>query len=244
MTIDLWTLGLQTINALVLIWFLGRFFFKPVSAIIAERRAAAQAELDHAAQAAASAKAERQAAQSDRAAFASMRASLLEEARAEAKAERNKLLDLAQEEAQSLRHETEASLKRLRADAQAGLAGDASDLAVEIAQRLLARLPDVTLVGPFVEGLVAAVGALPTAVQEALGRDGPALLRVPRALTDAEHEAVQAAFSGALGRPVQMRVEVYPDLIAGLELEAETATVRNHFAADLSRIKAELAAHV
>ena len=42
MTIDWWTLGLQTVNVLILVWLLGRFFWRPVAAMIEQRRAAAQ----------------------------------------------------------------------------------------------------------------------------------------------------------------------------------------------------------
>jgi F-type H+-transporting ATPase subunit b len=38
MHIDWWTLALQTVNALVLIWILTRFFFHPVMNIIAKRQ--------------------------------------------------------------------------------------------------------------------------------------------------------------------------------------------------------------
>ena len=41
MRIDWWTLGLQTFNVLVLVLILSRFLFRPVAAIIEERRAAA-----------------------------------------------------------------------------------------------------------------------------------------------------------------------------------------------------------
>jgi F-type H+-transporting ATPase subunit b len=41
MKIDWWTLGLQTINILVLVWILSRFLFRPVSDMIAARQAAA-----------------------------------------------------------------------------------------------------------------------------------------------------------------------------------------------------------
>ena len=37
MHIDLWTLGLQTINVLVLVWLLARFLFRPVAAIVVQR---------------------------------------------------------------------------------------------------------------------------------------------------------------------------------------------------------------
>ena len=38
MTIDWWTLGLQAVNVLILIWLLARFFWKPVAGMIAARR--------------------------------------------------------------------------------------------------------------------------------------------------------------------------------------------------------------
>ena len=48
MRIDWWTLGLQTINVLVLVWILGRVFFRPLADIVAARRAEAAKLLDEA----------------------------------------------------------------------------------------------------------------------------------------------------------------------------------------------------
>jgi F0F1-type ATP synthase membrane subunit b/b' len=48
MTFDLWTLGFQAVNVLVLIWLLHRFFWKPVAAMIAARQAAAATLLEEA----------------------------------------------------------------------------------------------------------------------------------------------------------------------------------------------------
>ena len=42
MTIDWWTLGIQAVNVLILIWLLARFFWRPVAAMIEQRRATAQ----------------------------------------------------------------------------------------------------------------------------------------------------------------------------------------------------------
>ena len=41
MRIDWWTLGLQTVNVLILVALLARFLFRPVVAVMDERRAAA-----------------------------------------------------------------------------------------------------------------------------------------------------------------------------------------------------------
>ena len=42
MTVDWWTLGIQAVNVIVLIWLLARFFWRPVAAMIEQRRVMAQ----------------------------------------------------------------------------------------------------------------------------------------------------------------------------------------------------------
>src|SRR5271168_4267798 len=74
MSIDWWTLGLQTVNIVILVWLLQRFFWTPVAGMIAERRAAAQKAL-----------ADAQAARDEaRAGFAGERDKILSDAHAEA----------------------------------------------------------------------------------------------------------------------------------------------------------------
>ena len=48
MTIDWWTLGIQTVNVAILVWLLQRFFWRPVAAMIELRRTTTQAALDDA----------------------------------------------------------------------------------------------------------------------------------------------------------------------------------------------------
>ena len=59
MKIDWWTLALQAINALVLIWLLAHFLFRPVVDAIAARQKAAEQQL-------ADAKAAKAAAENER----------------------------------------------------------------------------------------------------------------------------------------------------------------------------------
>ena len=42
MTIDWWTLGIQAVNVIILVWLLARFFWRPVAAMIEQRRATAR----------------------------------------------------------------------------------------------------------------------------------------------------------------------------------------------------------
>jgi len=62
MSFDGWTLALQAINVLILLYLLSRFLFRPVVAIMAERQAAATRDLDAARAAREAAAAERAAA--------------------------------------------------------------------------------------------------------------------------------------------------------------------------------------
>jgi F-type H+-transporting ATPase subunit b len=46
-----------------------------------------------------------------------------------------------------------------------------------------------------------------------------------------------------IGHPPELTFEVDPGLVAGLELVGSHAVVRNHFRADLERIREELIRH-
>ena len=94
MAIDWWTFGLQTVNVLILIWILSRFFWRPVAAMIERRRVQAQALLDDA-QAARDAAAKSLAEAEKRSAgFAKERESILQQARGEAAEARRALMAL------------------------------------------------------------------------------------------------------------------------------------------------------
>lgn len=243
MTIDWWTLGLQTVNAVILIWILARFLFRPVSRIIAERQAAAHAALDEAQAARDAARAEADAARDKTAALAAERAGLLTRARDEAEAEKARLLAEARAAADKLRADDLTALAQERAAQQTELAGKAGELAADIAERLLARLPDSARIAGFIDGLAEAVAALPDTTRASIGQEGTVALRAARALGDDERRLLTERLAGVLGRAPGLSVSVDETLLAGLELETPHAIVRNHFRADLDRIRGELARH-
>src|SRR5580704_8990409 len=84
MSIDWWTLSLQTVNIVILIWLLQRFFWRPVAAMIAERRVAAQKALADAEAARDKAKLDLIDINKTRVGFAAEREKILAEARATA----------------------------------------------------------------------------------------------------------------------------------------------------------------
>ena len=88
MRIDWWTLGLQTVNVLILIWILSRFLFRPVVAIIEQRQAAAAKLLGDAEAAKRQAVAAREAAEAESARIAAGRDNVLRQAAADAEVQR------------------------------------------------------------------------------------------------------------------------------------------------------------
>jgi F-type H+-transporting ATPase subunit b len=244
MRIDWWTLGLQTINVLILVWILGRFLFRPVADIVAARRAEAEKTLAEARAARAAAETARAEVEAEAARRAADRDRLVAAATAEAETAKTALLAEARAEADRLRAAAEDEIRRAHATESARAADRAGRLAVDIAARLMTRLPKEAQVAGFVDGLAAAVATLPEATRASLAAaDAHPILKTPRPLEPAEHEAVAAALARVLGHPVDLDLGVDPSLVAGLELETPHAVVRNSLAADLARIEAELTRH-
>jgi len=243
MRIDWWTLALQTVNVLILVWILSRFLFKPVVAIIEERRAAAAKLLADADAAKAQAIAAREAGETEASRIAAARDEVLRQAAAEAETQRAAALATARTEVEQLRASTEADMRSARAAGAAAASARAVELAVDIAGKLIARLPDSARVDGFIDGLAEALASLPESSRDGIGRAARPQLMAPRALTPQEAQSCRDAFARALGRPLDFAVATDPSLIAGLELETPHAVVRNSIRSDLNRIVEELTRH-
>jgi F-type H+-transporting ATPase subunit b len=244
MRIDWWTLALQAVNFLVLFWILSHFLFKPVSAMIVARQAATTKLLDEARSARQAADAERDKASAEAAHLTETRTQMLTATNVEAQAEKGAVLAQAKMDAAELLAGAQAEIERTRTQQAAETADRASRLAIDIAAKVLARLPRDTQIAGFIDGVVAGIEALPEATLAELGADGaPLHLKAARPLTDAEATACRAALARAVGRPIEFIVEPDPRLIAGIEIEARHARVRNSLRADLDRLTSELTRH-
>ena len=243
MRIDWWTLALQTVNVLILVGILARFLFGPVIAIMEERRAAAMKVMSDAEAQKAKAIAAREAAETESERIAAARDAVLRQAAEDGNALREAALATAKEEADQVRAAAETEMRWAR-DAEEAAASDRSArLAVDVAGKLMERLPDEARVAGFIDGLARALASLPEASRDGFGAADAPKLVAPRALTAAEAKSCRDAFARALGRPVDFAVVVDPAVIAGLELETPHAVVRNSFREDLKRIVEELTRH-
>ncbi len=242
MRIDWWTLALQTVNVLILIWILSRFLFRPVVAIIEERRQAAMKILDEAETTKRQAMAAREAAKAEGERIAAERAAVLRQAAVDAETQRAAALAAAREEVDQMRAAAETEIRSRRSAEELAASDRSARLAVDVAEKLLARLPDSARIDGFIGGLAEALATLPEASRDGIG-GGETKLKAARPLTPAETQSCRDAFENALGRPFAFTVAVDPDVIAGLELETPHAVAHNSFRADLTRIVQELARH-
>ncbi|WP_374576249.1 F0F1 ATP synthase subunit delta [Phenylobacterium sp.] len=230
------TLAIQTINALILVWILARFFFRPVADILAKRQAAAKALLDDAKAdraAAASAKAEADKALGD---VDAQRQRLLDEARAAAETTKADLVEKARGEADKRRQEAEALIAQERAAADQAILASAGKLSVDIARRLLGRLPPASVQAAFVDALGEALAK--QAPVDGTKEDVEVVSAVP--LTKAQADRVRAAVDKAFGEGTPCRFTTDEALIAGVELHGVNLIILNSWRADLEAMDKEL----
>ena len=168
----------------------------------------------------------------------------MRQAAADAEAQRAAALASARAEVEQLRAAARGRhAQRPRTPTATADSARAADLAVDIAGKLIARLPDSARVDGFIDGLAEALASLPESSRDGIGGTGTAAADAPRELTPQEAQSCRAAFARALGRPLDFAVATDPDLIAGLELETSHAVVRNSLRSDLNRIVEELTRH-
>jgi F-type H+-transporting ATPase subunit b len=244
MHIDWWTLALQTVNVLVLIWILARFFFRPISDIVAKRQEETNklfTEADATRKEAADARSE---AEKGRAAVAAERDQRLAEVQKSAQAEKAKLLALAAQDAAKLRQESEAAVARDRAAAEQQILDHAATLAIDIARRLLERLPANLALGAFLTALCIEIGKLSPAARStfiaAATTDHPIEVVTQGPLSEQETQHVRGALKQAFGIELPLIFRSDPKVLAGIELHGHNVILRNCWRADLERIREEL----
>ena len=241
MSFDLWTLGFQAVNVLVLVWLLHRFFWKPVAATIAARQTTAAALLNEAETRRAEASAALAAVETTRAGLDTERDAILATARKDAEAARDAVMDSARAEAEALRDTAKAARVRAAGTLKQTAMEDAQALALTIAGQLLARLDPAATDAAFLGWLAEGIAAQSDSDRKALA--GVSLNVVSAApQNSAAQTRISKAIAAALGQPATLSFLTDPALIAGHELHSPHFTLRNSWAADLAQIAAALSA--
>ena len=236
MRIDWWTLGFQAVNVLVLVWLLQHFFWRPVAAMIEQRRSTTEKALADAKAAQDKATAAMTDIAATRAGFAHEHDAILAAAHAEAETAGKATLDAAVKEAQVQTAAAHAATLAEHDAAEAAWTDCASQLAVQIAGRLAARLQGPAVSTAFLDWLVSSVEAMPAPARQAAAEDGGFEAVSAETLAPAEEERTRNLIAKAFGTQPQMTFRTDPALIAGIELHGPHFALSNSWRADLGHI--------
>jgi F-type H+-transporting ATPase subunit b len=237
MTIDWWTIGIQTVNVAILVWLLQRFFWRPVAAMIEQRRDATRRTMAETEAAKTQATAALAQIEQIRAGFAKEREAILAAARAEAETTRTALLADARQQAATVETAAKGAIERANKAAAEAWTERSARLAVAIAAQLAARLDGAAVRAAFLDWLVQEI-----AVHSGALMTNATSLEVvsATALDPAEQTAARERIVKALGGDPPIVFRTDPALIAGLELHGPHLLVNNSWRADLERILAGL----
>lgn len=221
MLIDWFTVIAQAVNFLILVWLLKRFLYQPILNAIDAREKRIAAELADADAKKAAAGMERDEFQRKNAEFDSQREALLKQATDEAMAERQRLFDAARKDSDGLRAKQQDTLRSEYQSLNEEIARRTRAEVFAIARKALTDLAGSNLEAQMVEVFVRRLRELDATqtaqLASALNPSVPVLVRsafeMPPAQRTLIESAVKENFAG-----VQVRFEIAPDLISGIEL--------------------------
>jgi F-type H+-transporting ATPase subunit b len=223
MQIDWWTLVLQAINFLVLVWLLWRFLFRPVKRVIEKRKALSEEAFDKAAKKEAEAEAARAEYEEKRAALADERQETLKRLHQELEEERAKVLDAARQEAEQLRKEAEEKTQKERQAALKALRQDVVDLAADLAGKLLrdsAAQPSQEKLLTLLDAHLKALddGEVKRLREDLEPEDARLLVVTAQKLSSDRENEIKSCLSAHLAHGKAVDFSVEPGLLGGLEL--------------------------
>ena len=134
-----------------------------------------------------------------------------------------------------------AAIEKEQEAADKAWAERASRLAIEIAQRLAARLEGPTVHAAFLDWLIKEIRTLPEPARQAVAANGVTLEAISATpIEPAEQEHYRELIGEAFGSHPRIAFKIDPTLIAGLELLGPHLVVSNSWRADLTQIFADL----
>jgi ATP synthase F0 subunit b len=253
MTINWWTIALQAINFLVLVWLLQRFLYKPALAVMARRKQLVEEAFSKAEELKTEAETEQRRYEAETEKLAETRKSVLARAHAEIDADRARVLEKAQEQVAAMLDDARAQITEERAAALDAIKTEVADLSVSLASRLLEQLTAEPGTGSIVNdasltALLAHVDALPEDECRSLKED---LVGTTEGLTvltahPLEAEAQQrwrAELEKRLGRIEALSFQARPELLGGVELRFPHAVVSLAWSEQLKQSRKSLLAH-
>ena len=247
MQIDWWTLALQAINFIILVWLLRQFLYGPIRDVIARRRALSDEVLVKAAEKEAEAEALKQSLGEERAALAQERRRMLKEVQDQTAEARDKAMAKAQGDAKNMIDEAREAIAREREETLRGMKHEIGALAASMAAEILTKTDTGALANACLEqldGKMAALGETDRAQmrEDAAGANSGEGLRVATAdpVPPADQDRWRRMLSRHLGDLDALGGVVFetdPDLIGGAELRFPHTVLKFSWADRLDRAR-------
>jgi F-type H+-transporting ATPase subunit b len=240
MQIDWWTLAIQAVNFLILVWLLWRFLFRPVKAVVEKRRQLTEQAFADAETRGQEVDLARQGVEADRSTLAQEHQDMLKTLHEELEVERREILQQAKREADKLLDAARATLAEERQAALQEVQGQVAALAVELAGNLLGQASTDGAAGVFLTHLDRQLTALPADDLERLRKDleadGARLTVVTAApLTPQEREEWEHHLGSRLGLVDKMDFATDAEILGGAELRFPHAVLKFTWADQLNR---------
>lgn len=229
MQFDYWSLALQTINLIVLVWLLRRFLFKPVLAFVARRQSAIEAALAEAGGKLKAAEAQRAQYDQKLAAATAEREALIAAARADMTRERTQLLEDAKIEAKKILDRGQQLLTNDRDALVDDLLRRSCRLAADISTRLLADIAGPNIDELFLQRLDTYIAELPPpradALRASLQRNGAIEVITAQPMDESRQEYWRQRLAQLLPHITTSTFRNDPALVAGVEIHYSTGRI-------------------
>ena len=217
------TIVAQAINFLILVWLLKRFLYKPILQAIDAREKGIATQLAAVVAKEAAAQKKSDDFQHKNEAFDKERAALLTKATDEAKGERQRLLDQAKKDADALRDKRQAALQTEQQHLDQDIVRWAQKQVFAIARKTLTDLSDTGLEERMGDVFVGRVRALTGAAKEQLAtafKTSNHTVSVHSAfdLPPAQRTAIESAVKETFAPDAHVQFETAPEMISGVEL--------------------------
>lgn len=245
MQIDWWTLGLQAINFLVLVWLLWRFLYRPVKDVIEKRKALASQAFADAERQEKEAEAARQRFEEGRAGLSEERQDMLNRTHGELEAEREQVMKRVRHEADQLVEAARKSIEEERKATLADVREQVAELAVELASDILRKAGAKGSSDVVLDQLEKHLKELPDdergRLQKDLAMEGTRLTIVTAVpLTAEERHHWTDRLNAQLGQKNKIEFASDPEILGGAELHFPHAVIRFTWADHLRKAEERL----
>jgi F-type H+-transporting ATPase subunit b len=242
MQISWWTLAIQCVNFLVLVWLLQRFLYKPVQNVIAERRRRNHELVAEADKKRSEAEDEKRHYGEALARIEQERKKVLAEAHASIEAERKKILEDAHRDGAALIQDSKKSVKEFQGEALEALKAQVGDLAVSIASKLLADLGKSVPNEVILARLEAAICEIPVADRRRIDEEiaeskGEVTVTTARALISEEQNTWKQRLEKIFDHDLHVTYKCDPNLLSGAVVRLQHTAIKANWSDQLEQAR-------